>query len=760
MRIPQLQSQVSEAQTPSVRIQGGISPGEAVQMANNQSKDLLAVADTYMQYQDQTDRVRVMDAQNKLAELKLRLQTDQKDGYANKKGVDVVGFDDGEGGNFIDYYQRQYVDGIGQISSTLSNDRQRKMFGELAQKESTQFKGGLQSYFLRENDNYQQSVYSASADRYVRNISEDPLNFGAVDENRKNLKAAYYQKVKLEGGSATEADNAYIRTMATTHANTINAFIENGALKEAVLYKKNYQSELAPLDDARLNQRILKKLEDKQVEVLTNQVTLGTQPNSSPYGAPPQASKEMAFELKNLPPNQAKNLKYNDPRISAYVSLVASERNMEDLIPLIEGLRLAGEKSNNDQVSEAGAKSFMQFIPSTWHGAKDSKNGYKWDRKTGRERDINNPADVVEASFDFISDIAKKYKTRDPMVIAAYYHGGDEDARLVLAGKQPKGPRGRAYLERLDKWINGGFDKYYSTPLRTREQAYTAIQKMDAPLEVKERVQASVDKQFAAQDRVKKEKQDQVYDQYHTAILNKRMSFEQIPVTDLSVLTDAQFKSLRSFSDSLYKPKKESDGITLSSLMIDKDVLLKGQPRSVLHKFAKDLTPVEMKEAVRLYDDVNKAPKDLKKNDLLDITPNNVANALQPYLPMLGITNKSNKNQIEHYSAVQSDMMQALREAEAGNGGKLSKEQFNRIVLKNVGIKSKITTQREVFGVAIPGTISNSLDRIYAVKSKDDIAHNTQRKIDDIFKKQGRDLSKVTLSEYLNAYYSMTRRGF
>ncbi|MGQ0518780.1 hypothetical protein ACT453_57145, partial [Bacillus sp. D-CC] len=49
------------------------------------------------------------------------------DGYGNKKGVDVVSFDDGNGGGFVDYYTKAYQDGIGQIANTLGNSRQRAL---------------------------------------------------------------------------------------------------------------------------------------------------------------------------------------------------------------------------------------------------------------------------------------------------------------------------------------------------------------------------------------------------------------------------------------------------------------------------------------------------------------------------------------------------------------------------------------------------------------------------------------------------------
>ncbi|MDG5696862.1 transglycosylase, partial [Acinetobacter baumannii] len=84
------------------------------------------------------------------------------------------------------------------------------------------------------------------------------------------------------------------------------------------------------------------------------------------FNAPPQASAAIAKELKSLTPEQMKNIKYNDQRLDVYTVHAAKEKGMEWAAPLILGLRLAGEKSNNSAVSEKGAKSVMQFIPDTW----------------------------------------------------------------------------------------------------------------------------------------------------------------------------------------------------------------------------------------------------------------------------------------------------------------------------------------------------------------------------------------------------------
>ncbi len=753
MRIPQFNRQVSDNSVPNVQVSGGMSAGEAASLVGNKTDSLVGALNSglnaYQAYQDEADRVRVIDAQNKLAELKLHLQNNDVDGYGNKKGVDVVSFDDGNGGGFVDYYTKAYQDGVGQIANTLGNSRQRALFKEMSERDAVQFKGSLQNYFVRENDVYQQSVYSSSADRFIREINENPGDFTKIDESRTNLKASLGKLMNLEGKAATEAENIYLKNVSVAHITNISAFVENGDLKAALAYKDKYKDEISLADSFKVDQRIHQKLEDQQVESLVNMATTGTQEGSNPaLNVPPQASAKIAQELKSLTPDQMKNIKYNDQRLDVYTVHAAKEKGMEWAAPLILGLRLAGEKSNNSAVSEKGAKSVMQFIPDTWK--QYSKGG---------QRDINNPADTIDAAFDFISDISKKYKTKDPMVIAAYYHGGDEDARRVLAGGQPKGPRGRAYLERMDKWLTKDFGQYANKPAKTREQAQSEIWNSNAPVELKQKALIFTDRYYNGLDKAKEEKQNQVYDYYFKGINSGQFTYEQIPVVDINALEPNQIKSLEAVSNAKFKKDIKTDPTIYSMIMLNKDELFKGKPQSVLHQYADKLSPSDYRAVTKMYIDVNASPKDARKEDAIEVSPKTVSDYLNPYLPMLGITNKTNKNQIDHYAAVQADVTQTLREAEARKGSKLTKDEFSRAVLKTIGLNTKITTSRSLFGVSI-GSSESTLNRIYSVKSKDDIAPNTQKKIDDLFKKQGRDLSKVTLAEYLNAYYSMMRRGF
>lgn len=761
MRVPVFNNQVNEAQTPSVRVSGGLTPGQAVDAVSNRTDGLVGMvnagAQAFQQYQDEADRVRVMDAQNQLAELKIHLQNNQTDGFNHKKGVDVVSFDDGQGGGFVDYYSNAFQEGVSQINSKLGNNRQRQMFNQIAARDTVAFKSSIQNYFVNENDTYQKSVYSASADRFVRNINENPADFKSIDENRLSLRAALNKVAQLQGKSALEAENMYLGTISQTHVGNINSFIENNDLRGAVQYRNKYADEISLNDSFKANKWIQQKLEEKQVESLVNSASEGVEYGSNyALNIPVQATQQAVNELKGLTSEQMKNIKYNDQRLDIYTVHAAKEKGMEWAAPLVLGLRLAGERSNNNAVSEKGAKSVMQFIPQTWNGSSTHKNGYKWDRKTGKERDINNPVDTIDAAYDFIGDISEKFNTKDPMVIAAYYHGGEADAKRVLSGKEPNGPRGRSYLQRLDKWLTVDFGKYADEPAKSRQQAFDVVWNSDAPPEVKSKAQTVLNQKFSAMDKVKSDQQDQVYNNLYKGIVSGQMTFDQIPVNAFDVLEPNQIDSLKSVSKSTFDKDIKTDPTIYSMIMLNKEELFKGKPQSVLHQYADKLSPSDYKEVTKMYAEVNtKKSVDKTKDTRYLANDSTVASVLKPYLNIIGITDTKNKDQLLHYNAVKSDLLQTFLEAEARNGGHLTWDQINRLALKNINKQVKITTSRPFLVDKV------EFNRVYSqVKKKSDISDSMLKKLDNLFQKQGRNTNNVTDAEYLNAYYAMMRRGF
>ncbi|MCH7333485.1 transglycosylase SLT domain-containing protein [Acinetobacter modestus] len=751
MRVPNFQQQVNEAQVPSVQLRGGLTPGEAVNVASNQFGGLVEMVNAggqaYSQYQEEADRVRVMDAENQLLTLKNHLQTNQTDGFYNKKGADVVGFDDGQGSGFVDYYSKAYQDGVNQINEKLGNNNQRKLFSQITAKDSVAFRNTLQNYLIRENDTYQQSVYTASAERYVKNINDNPNDFNSIDENRLNLRAAFNRVAQLQGRSALEAENNYLGAISQTHVANINSFIESNDLRGAVQYRNKYSDEISLSDSFKANKWIDQKIEEKQVENLVNFASNGVDAYSNPaLNIPPQSARQAVSELRNLTPEQMKNIKYNDQRLDIYTVHTAREKGMEWAAPLLLGLRLSGEKSNNDQVSPKGARSVMQFMPATW--SDHNKNG---------ERDLNNPADTIDAAFEFVDWVSKKYKTKDPMVIAAYYNGGGKAAEAVIKGNQPPKVETRNYLQRIDKWLTSDFGKYAEEPAKSRQQAFDAVWNSNASPEVKGKAQTVLNQKFAAMDKVKSDQQDQVYGNLYKGIISGQMTYEQIPVNAFDALEPNQIDSLKSVSKATYEKAVKTDPTVYSMIMLNKDELFKGKPQSVVHQYADKLSPSDYRAVTQMYIDVNK-PKSIEGSDKdkkFLANDSTIATALKPYLNIIGITDTKNKEQLLHYNAVKSDLMQTMLEAEARNGGHLTWDQINRLTLKNINNNVKITTTSPFFADKV------EQNRVYSqVKKKADITPTMLQKLDNLFKKQGRNTDNVTDAEYLNAYYAMMRRGF
>lgn len=171
--------------------------------------------------------------------------------------------------------------------------------------------------------------------------------------------------------------------------------------------------------------------------------TVGGQASVQGYVNQYGQSAEVA--LRSMSPAEHKKIKYNDPRLDAYTVQKGMENNMEWAIPLLLAIRKDGEKSNNNQTSPKGAKSVMQFMDDTWG-----------DYDNGGKRDKNNPADTIDAAYDFVRWISKTYNTTDPAVIAAYYNGGGKQAKAVKTTGRATYKETAGYISR----VQAGYRKY------------------------------------------------------------------------------------------------------------------------------------------------------------------------------------------------------------------------------------------------------------------------------------------------------------
>lgn len=136
--------------------------------------------------------------------------------------------------------------------------------------------------------------------------------------------------------------------------------------------------------------------------------------------------------LDSLPLDQRQALRFNSPELNAFAAQVESRY---DLPPgLINAIKNAGERSNSNQTSPAGARGVMQFMPENL-------------KKYG-VTDPTDPVQMIDAAGRYLKDTLKYYKG-DIQAVIADYNGGPRQALRVVKGQQPAAAETRAYVERV-----------------------------------------------------------------------------------------------------------------------------------------------------------------------------------------------------------------------------------------------------------------------------------------------------------------------
>ncbi|MNY20606.1 Transglycosylase SLT domain protein [compost metagenome] len=131
-------------------------------------------------------------------------------------------------------------------------------------------------------------------------------------------------------------------------------------------------------------------------------------------------------------------MRYDDPKLNDYAAKVERDNGLP--AGLLNAIKNKGERSNSDQVSPAGAKGVMQFMPATW-----GQYG---------KGDITNPYDSIDAAGRYFVDLMKRYNGSVDAAITEY-NGGIKQARAVQNGGSPTATETINYLARVKEGLNG-----------------------------------------------------------------------------------------------------------------------------------------------------------------------------------------------------------------------------------------------------------------------------------------------------------------
>lgn len=157
-----------------------------------------------------------------------------------------------------------------------------------------------------------------------------------------------------------------------------------------------------------------------------------------PVAEPAMHHVEPSDMLESVPIPERKALAYNAPELNAYAASVEQKYGLPD--GLINALKNAGERSNSNQISPAGARGVMQFMPENL--------------KHYGVTDASDPVQMLDAAGRYLRDTMKAYDGNIGAMIADY-NGGPKQAARVLQGLEPMAPETAKYLKRVMAYIGG-----------------------------------------------------------------------------------------------------------------------------------------------------------------------------------------------------------------------------------------------------------------------------------------------------------------
>ncbi|MBF4457067.1 hypothetical protein IRT38_17180 [Acinetobacter sp. SK-43] len=197
MRVPVFNQQINEAQTPSVQINGGLTPGQAVGVVSNQLDGLTELvgmgAQIYNQYQDTANKARVSqvtaDYQNRVN----NYLYNPKDGLLTIKGENALNRDSGK--NLVNEAFEWFDSNAREQESSLSNGTQRQMFN----KNMATLKGQLgriaSQHLFNESQKFQKQAFESEIDA---NISSVSMNYSDIPTTTMSLEKI--RNISLEYG--------------------------------------------------------------------------------------------------------------------------------------------------------------------------------------------------------------------------------------------------------------------------------------------------------------------------------------------------------------------------------------------------------------------------------------------------------------------------------------------------------------------------------------------------------------------------------
>ncbi|WP_186155101.1 lytic transglycosylase domain-containing protein [Burkholderia gladioli] len=281
----------------------------------------------------------------------------------------------------------------------------------------------------------------------------EELKREGVDIGTRTAVGAVDAAVGALGARLPAGDNTLLKTAGLVGIGGPGLATGQGAAERAILRNAGYDhlaDQIDPLDPTNLAASTL------MASVFGGVHAVG-QVRAGRAATAPATGIDSSTPLPSLDLAARKALPYNSPVLDAYATQVAQQNGVPPAMLLF--IKNAGERSNSNQVSPAGAKGVMQFTDPTW-------------RAFG-QGDPTDPINSIDAAGRYAKDLLQRYNG-DVRAALTEYNGGVAQARVVAAGGRPTADETIAYLNRYDDYAaNRAIDDFHFNP--TSDQVDAAL---------------------------------------------------------------------------------------------------------------------------------------------------------------------------------------------------------------------------------------------------------------------------------------------
>ena len=427
--------------------------GEALSRAGHDIEEATSLLAATNERQDQ---INAQAAANALAQHRINLEFDPKDGFRNMQEGQTVGQ------QFVTAYGTRFIDATSSIRDGLANDNQRRIFDQHAQVQGLQFKSALLEHQARETQKFNDTTDDASVNIALRGMAQKPTDELAFQTGLAQINGTLDSMAKRKGLPAAVLDNLKATYLDAAYSTRITSIMDgipgvapaNPYLAERMF--KQVQGQLGVKSQVDLAAKVQKAVQSVQARDTAQAFIFGTQTPTAPATIAPAATG---------------------------APLAGAEK--PDLTGIVEGLESGGrdtDAAGNPLTSRRGAVGRMQVMPAT---AADPGFGVR-PAQAGPDGKVP-LAEMARVARDYLGAMTARYDN-PALVLAAYNAGpGQVDKWIAQYGDPRTGAistadwAGKIPFAETRNYVTAGLGKIGAQPATSGTAAQPAQQQAQTP---------------------------------------------------------------------------------------------------------------------------------------------------------------------------------------------------------------------------------------------------------------------------------------